>query len=74
MSTLDAWVENGLAPERMIATHSTAGKPDRTRPLCPYPQAAKWTGKGSTDAADNFVCLANSGAASVGGAAATRSR
>jgi feruloyl esterase len=74
MSTLDGWVENGLAPARMIATHSTAGKPDRTRPLCPYPQAAKWTGKGSTDDADNFVCLANSGVASVGGTAATRSR
>jgi hypothetical protein len=28
----------------------------RTRPLCPYPQAAQWTGRGSTDDAANFVC------------------
>ena len=27
-----------------------------TRPLCPYPQIAKYTGKGSTDDAANFVC------------------
>jgi feruloyl esterase len=30
----------------------------RTRPLCPYPQEAKWKGTGSTDEAENFVCVA----------------
>jgi feruloyl esterase len=29
----------------------------RTRPLCPYPKTAKWTGVGSTDDAANFVCV-----------------
>ena len=29
---------------------------DRTRPLCPYPQQAVYTGTGSTDDAENFVC------------------
>ena len=33
----------------MIATHSTAGKPDRTRPLCPYPQTAVYKGSGGID-------------------------
>jgi len=28
----------------------------RTRPLCPYPQHAEYTGAGSTDDAANFVC------------------
>jgi feruloyl esterase len=29
-----------------------------TRPLCPFPQVAKYTGNGSTDDAKNFVCSA----------------
>ena len=33
-------------------------KPVRTRPLCAYPKVARWTGKGSTDEAANFVCVA----------------
>jgi Tannase and feruloyl esterase len=28
-----------------------------SRPLCPYPTTAKWTGSGSTDDAANFVCV-----------------
>ena len=34
-----------------IASHSTRGVQDRTRPLCVYPKVAKYTGSGSTDAA-----------------------
>ena len=34
IGTLQAWVEHGTAPDSMIATHKTAGKADRTRPLC----------------------------------------
>jgi feruloyl esterase len=30
----------------------------RTRPLCPFPQVAKWKGTGSTDEAGNFECVA----------------
>ena len=32
-------------------------KVDRTRPLCPYPQVARYTGTGSTDDAANFTCV-----------------
>ncbi len=53
MSAITAWRENGQAPDRIIA--SRAG---RTRPLCPYPQVAKYKGAGSIDDADNFVCAA----------------
>jgi feruloyl esterase len=53
---LEPWVEQGKAPDTLIASHITAGKVDRTRPLCPYPQIAKYKGTGSIDEAANFVC------------------
>ncbi|HUB78584.1 MAG TPA: tannase/feruloyl esterase family alpha/beta hydrolase [Bryobacteraceae bacterium] len=56
LAALDIWVTEGAAPERIVASHSTAGKVDRTRPLCPYPQVARWNGTGSTDDAANFTC------------------
>lgn len=56
------WVENGTAPDRIIATKYNndvvgAGNVLRTRPLCPYPQVAKYNGSGSTDDAANFSCV-----------------
>jgi tannase/feruloyl esterase len=42
----------------MLATHRVGGKVDRTRPLCPYPQVAKYKGTGSIDEAANFQCVA----------------
>jgi feruloyl esterase len=56
VSTLEQWVEKGKAPEQIIASHSTHGQVDRTRPLCPYPQVAQYKGSGSIDDAANFVC------------------
>jgi feruloyl esterase len=58
MAALEQWVERGTAPDRIVASHSTDGEIDRTRPLCPYPQVAKYTGSGSIDEAANFVCAA----------------
>jgi feruloyl esterase len=52
------WVEEGKAPDVIVAAHSTKGQVDRTRPLCPYPQIAKYKGTGSTDEAANFTCAA----------------
>jgi feruloyl esterase len=56
VGALEQWVEQGKAPDRLTASHTTAGKVDRTRPLCPYPQIAKYKGAGSIDDAANFVC------------------
>ena len=56
VTALEQWVEQGQAPDRIIASHSTNGVVDRTRPLCPYPQVATYKGHGSTDEAANFVC------------------
>jgi len=56
LTALEEWRENKIAPERIIATHSTSGAIDNTRPLCPYPQAAIYRGSGNTTDASNFVC------------------
>jgi len=58
LSALDDWVARGRAPDRIVATHSEGGKVDRTRPLCPYPLVARWNGKGSSDDAAQFACVA----------------
>ena len=58
MDVITKWVEEGKAPDQVIASHSTNGMVDRTRPLCPYPQVAKYKGSGSTDEAANFSCAA----------------
>jgi len=52
-----AWVEQGRAPETLIATRQAADV-TRSRPLCPYPRVAKYKGTGSTDDAANFACSA----------------
>ncbi|HEY2039555.1 MAG TPA: tannase/feruloyl esterase family alpha/beta hydrolase [Edaphobacter sp.] len=52
------WVEQGKAPERIVASHHNAGAVDRTRPLCAYPQVAHYKGSGSIDREANFSCSA----------------
>ena len=56
MVPLEKWVEQGDAPDSIIAARQKNGVVDRTRPLCPYPRVAVYTGSGSTDDAENFVC------------------
>ena len=60
-SALERWVEQGVAPDKIIATkYKTDDNPSsgvvRTRPLCPYPQVARYKGSGSIDDAANFAC------------------
>ena len=56
VAALEQWVERGVAPSRIVASHQANASTDRTRPLCPYPQTAQWKGSGSTDAEENFEC------------------
>ena len=58
MSAMTAWREDGQHTRAYRCRASTAGKVDRTRPLCAYPQVAKYKGSGSIDDAENFVCAA----------------
>ena len=51
------WVENDVAPDKIMASRALSGGGVRTRPLCPYPKTARWTGVGSTDDDANFVCV-----------------
>jgi feruloyl esterase len=51
------WVEQRAAPEKLIGARVVGGVTKRTRPLCPYPQVAKYTGIGSVDAGENFTCV-----------------
>jgi len=53
---IEGWVEAGEAPDHILASHLQDGKMERNRPLCPYPQVAKYKGNGSTDDAANFSC------------------
>jgi feruloyl esterase len=56
LTALEQWRENGVAPVEMVASHSTKGVMDATRPLCPVPQAAIYKGTGDPNDAANFTC------------------
>jgi feruloyl esterase len=58
LAALEAWVERGVAPDAIPASHSTNGQVDRTRPLCAFPAVARYKGSGSIDDAANFSCAA----------------
>ena len=58
VAAVQRWVEEGLAPEKIIASHYTQGTLDRSRPLCPYPQMAAYSGKGNAVDASSWVCRA----------------
>jgi feruloyl esterase len=56
LGALERWVEKSQPPAQIVASRGKGGKVDRTRPLCPYPQIAKYKGVGTTDDAVNFTC------------------
>jgi feruloyl esterase len=57
IATIDKWVETGRAPERIVVSNPP-DMPARTRPICPYPQEAVYSGAGSTDDEKHFRCSA----------------
>ena len=56
VAAIERWVEKGVAPTQIVASHATRGVVDRTRPLCPYPQQAIFSGKGDSNDAASFAC------------------
>ena len=56
VTALVDWVEADEAPDSMIASKVVDGAVARTRPLCPYPEVARYRGRGSIDEAENFRC------------------
>jgi hypothetical protein len=57
--TLVNWVENGVAPQTVLAQNTSGGVVTRTRPLCPYPQTAIYNGNGDPNNAASFTCGGN---------------
>jgi feruloyl esterase len=58
LKALDRWVTTGAAPDQLIGTGKVAGTA-LTRPLCAYPNIAKYQGTGDTNAAESFACVPN---------------
>lgn len=56
MTAIINWVEKDKAPASMTASRIVNNRVVRTRPLCPYPEVARYSGSGSIDDADNFRC------------------
>jgi Tannase and feruloyl esterase len=60
-AALEQWVEKGTAPSTIIASKYEGDDHQHakmTRPLCAYPQTAKYKGSGDTNDAASFVCEA----------------
>jgi feruloyl esterase len=60
LTPLVNWVEQGVAPETIVATKFVADTPpavQMTRPLCVYPKVARYKGSGDSNVAANFVCV-----------------
>jgi feruloyl esterase len=61
LGALERWREGGVAPAQITASRAAgrgAATTAMTRPLCPYPQVARYKGTGSTDDAASFACVA----------------
>ena len=57
VEAIRAWVEEGRAPERLLASKpGRDGQPTMTRPLCPYPQVAVYNGAGDPNDDASFAC------------------
>jgi feruloyl esterase len=59
-AAIEAWVERGEAPDRLIAARANGGVDGGgfTRPLCPWPPVARYDGHGPGDSAASFACAA----------------
>ena len=64
VSALIKWVEQGMAPERIIATRFSGNTLTLSRPLCPFPAQAIYNGTGDVNVASNFTCVQQTESAS----------
>ncbi len=65
LKALELWVERGVAPKKIIATHYVNNVPAQgvqsQRPLCPYPERGEYDGRGDPNSADSFRCVPHHG-------------
>ena len=57
LSTLDDWVQKGVAPGTLIAVDANKKTAGRSRPLCQYPAWPKYDGTGDPNIASSFLCV-----------------
>ncbi|MBM3554722.1 MAG: tannase/feruloyl esterase family alpha/beta hydrolase [Alphaproteobacteria bacterium] len=57
LTALEKWVEQGIAPDTIMSNKTDKdGKTLWTRPLCPYPKMARYSGSGDAKDGANFAC------------------
>ncbi len=56
LTAMEHWAEQGTPPAQIVASRRAGDRVERTRPLCPYPQVARYNGTGSIDEAASFSC------------------
>lgn len=58
VGAMDRWVEDGVAPDNLVATtFNDAGTvPVRQRPVCKYPKFPRYDGTGDPSRAESFFC------------------
>jgi feruloyl esterase len=58
ISAMDRWVEQGMAPDALVAKHvdHATGAPGASRPVCDFPRFPRYSGYGDSSVADNFTC------------------
>jgi feruloyl esterase len=56
LSALEQWVEKGIAPDAIPATHLANGVIDRTMPLCKFPEQAHYKGNGDAKSVASWSC------------------
>ena len=56
VSAVIKWVEQGVAPDRIVATRFSGGALVRARPVCAYPAQAVYAGAGDVNDAASFTC------------------
>jgi len=67
VSAVIKWVEQGVAPDKIIATKFSGSTLTLSRPVCPYPAQAVYNGSGDVNVASNFTCVQQTeSAASIG--------
>ena len=57
VSAVIKWVEQGVAPDKIIATKFSGSALTLSRPVCPYPAQAVYNGSGDVTVASNFTCV-----------------
>jgi feruloyl esterase len=59
LTALEDWVEKGSSPDSIASTHMNGKVPDRSMPLCKFPEMAHYKGSGDVKSAENWSCDSN---------------